>query len=500
MSGIFQGYTNPNGRVRAAVVSKVPAGSANDRGMIVAGNRVIPYELDSGQPRTFHDGIAFNQVTGLLLAAETPFGPTNISMGGLLVDSRGAVMLTNGNPQVIHQGVGLQNNGRLSIESEPIATFIANLSNNVASTTGPGDFERDSDGLYRGADGVWRIAGANQPRFENGHLLMEPAITNKCENWNMHPDEVLTGVIKSGDPNAILHRVLDPSGLESAGLSNLGNGYVIELDNRTGTATASATLVGVVGNLNTHTGSGWVYVLNQGAFCDMRFDAANQLTLTNTIMQRQRVTGTPSGTGSALQFRCGAGGRLRFILNQLEESSAVTSPIITQGASGSRAVDALGYVGVDQFFNQTEGMAFCTVKFRFDPEDIQAYRQEGILSLRETSSTSVMRYVRTASNTNSFQSNQETGSTAYVGVSNIQKGNKVLVATRWSVAANELQIGAKKESEAWSWSAVQAYGGAFMVSDNSLYLGNESNYSFGFQDAVIYDEDMGRDWIEANWP
>ncbi len=428
MSGIFQGYTNSNGRVRAAVVTKVPAGSANDRGMVVAGNRVIPYMLDSGQPRTLHDGIAFDSATGMLLAAETPFGPTNISMGGLLVDSRGAVMLTNGNPQVIHQGVGLQNNGRLSIESEPIATFIAHLSNNVASTTGPGAFTRNSDGLYLGADGNWRVAGPNEPRFEDNQLLMEPASTNVF--WNSEAPVTQT-------------RTLNTTGEWTISCYGSGN---ITSANGTGVATGHGTAT-----------------------------EGNPVTINVTTIG----TFTFTVTGS-------------LDLAQVENQPVVTSPIITQGASASRAADALRWLDSPTFFNQAQGMLVVGFRPRIASADMITSPLNRALVTLNQGDVALTYYENV-----SFRAFDGTTASS-VAHGGFVPNDFFLVGLRWSGVT--MQIGRKKNGGAWVWDTERAYDGAWPTESSNLYLLWSIREPILCSDLVIYEEDKGTAWIEANHP
>ncbi len=504
MSGIFQGYTNSNGRVRAAVVTKVPSGSANDRGMIVAGNRIVPYLADAGQPRVMHDGIAFDEVTGLLLATTTPFGATNISMGGLLVDSRGAVVLVDGVPQVIHQGVGLQNEGSLSIEAEPIATFIAHLRNDVASTTGPGTFTRASDGLYQGADGNWRIAGPDEPRFEDGQLLMEPAITNKCQNYNVDPDAALFNMTLAGsNVSATLTRKI-PS-VYPVEFDGIGNGYVFELDNSPGTGSAACNITGITDNTITHTLSIWARV-TKGTPLNTQLrtnDGSISVNFSNTEWQRVTVAGAPGTAGNQMQIFIGAADRVtvEFLANQLEELPVPSSPIITQGASASRAADALTYANADQFFNQAQGMALITVKNRFNHGDLPAGDSFfGVLSLQANIESLLRLIVSTGDPI--AQTHDSTGAVSRSTFSPPWKiGEDGFLAVLWG--PTNLELGFRRQGDGtaegvWRW-ATKAYSGAF-ITDDLLRIAFLPKFPFSYVDLVIYDSNKGQSWVEANYP
>ena len=110
MSGIFQELTEDDGRVRTATSVTSPVWY---RGMTVDSNGTVLIEADTGQARSFHDGMAFNSATGAVLIGEVP--PLNRTLGSLKVDANGAVVVREQPPEVIHQGVGLLYTGELCV-------------------------------------------------------------------------------------------------------------------------------------------------------------------------------------------------------------------------------------------------------------------------------------------------------------------------------------------------------------------------------------------------
>lgn len=333
---LFQGYANSDGRVRINPGGKVPAGAATDRGMIVAGNRVIPYVLDTGGPRVFQGGLAFDTATGLLLAVTTPFGATNTVMGGLQVDSRGAVVIKDGVGDIIWQGVGLATQGQLATAEEPVALFMAKLRASVNGSHAPATFIRASEGLYLGADGAWRVARAGEPRYENNMLLMEPAITNKCECFSF-PDSLLTGYVKTAQ--GVMTRELG----QPDELSNIGNGYCVRLST-VGTGAARIDVAGFTGNTNRHVYSAYARKISGQNVARLQglTDSAG-IEITSPNWERIFFDKIPLGTGEKVSLFCGADVVAEFLFPQLVESTVLSSPIITQGAAASRAKDELDW-------------------------------------------------------------------------------------------------------------------------------------------------------------
>lgn len=112
MSSLFQGLTDSQGRVFLQVEDTAvrPAGTVDFRGMAVTPDGSVLAVVDTGQPRNFIGGVAFDAGTGMLLLGSAP--AANEVPGGLSVTATGAV-ISSDLADVIHQGVGLKNDGSL---------------------------------------------------------------------------------------------------------------------------------------------------------------------------------------------------------------------------------------------------------------------------------------------------------------------------------------------------------------------------------------------------
>lgn len=213
------------------------------------------------------------------------------------------------------------------------------------SNTPNWSFSRASTGYALNAAGVWVAFSSGSPRRTDRGLLMEGAATNKCANYNANPTDT-TGTTKGGDAAATLTVVDDSAALAAAGLSSIcSSGKVYKLDNSGGASYATVQIGGATGNTNPHTFS--VYA--------RRTTPSNNANLTGSgsfpgstaidasgVYKRYSLTGTPASTGDRFQVAALAGAVVYFILNQTEEASFVSSPIVTTGASATRAADSAG--------------------------------------------------------------------------------------------------------------------------------------------------------------
>ncbi len=233
---------------------------------------------------------------------------------------------------------------------DPALTFHAPLLTGPDSIPGAirATFERNSEATYQAPRGAFLLAaGDDESRHEYTlqdeplGVLMEPASTNKCENYNANPDPALTGLAKGGDASATLTRVQDIVGLEAAGLQNIcTSGYVVRLNNTAGSSNAWVSISGGAQNTNTHQGS--VYWKGTGnAFLAMVTPNPSQALTAN--YQRFVQSLTPPGAGAFLQIAAQPGADVYFILNQLEEEIVPSSVIVTLGGATSRAVDQLSW-------------------------------------------------------------------------------------------------------------------------------------------------------------
>lgn len=165
------------------------------------------------------------------------------------------------------------------------------------------------------------------------------ARTNKNTNYNAAPTD-LTGVTKSGDAAATLTVVNDEAALRAAGFGSLidagmMNGNVYKLDNSAGVVAAQAAIGGQVGTTNASTGSPFVRGSGSVTLRDSLGDGATTFTLSSGYIRRA-MTWTPAATTRVFQVRAEPGSIVYFILNQLEEGSFATPPIVVAGAAATR--------------------------------------------------------------------------------------------------------------------------------------------------------------------
>lgn len=436
MSGIFQGLTNSDGRVRSMSSTEVPAGAVQFRGMWVSGDRIVPYLVDAGQPRVFHDGIAFDAATGLLLVGDGSSVPANISMGGLRVGANGSVVAGAVTPDVIHQGVGLTYAGVLTIVPEGIpegATFYAPLTVNTADALGAVDtFERLSDGLYQDSEGIWRTAGVNVARFETSKLLMEQSATN----------------VFLGSSAAVTQTIVLVLGKHT--LSVHGSGSATSSDNG-GTATGHGTAT-------------------DGAPVTIDVTVAGGILFT--------VSGSPDYV-------------------QVESNGLATSPVFTEAASASRANEKLEWADPANFWNQAANMVLLTLVPRFSSDDPQA---DWVLSMLTMSASQYdMLLFRSSSTANRILRYTDTLGTTQVQNVTWAAGDVLHIAGRASDSSGNKQVGISINGGAWSWSSTSTYSGAISLT-GPLELFRSINWPSSVSDIQIFDEDLGTAWIEANYP
>lgn len=191
---------------------------------------------------------------------------------------------------------------------------------------------------YNPVTGNWQAFAANAPALLTGAGQDIPeGTTNKCTNYNAAPTD-LTGMTKTGDAAATLTVVDDTAALRAAGFGDLidagkMNGKVFKLDNSAGSSVASVKAEGSSGNTNTHTAS--ALVRGSGNY---RLGVENNSSLIGARLAYVRVsyTGPASFNSSRFYIEAQAGSVVYFILNQLEEKSYATNPVIVSGAAATR--------------------------------------------------------------------------------------------------------------------------------------------------------------------
>lgn len=230
-------------------------------------------------------------------------------------------------------------------------------------------FERVSPATCMNINGKLIEVATNEPRFDhdkNGNhlgLMIEPALTNKCTNHNVNPTNT-SGIITAGDVNGVLSLIDDSVELTNAGLDLLcTNGNVYKADNTLGTSNFTLYIEGNAGNINPHTLSMYVRApSSMGRACRL-YSGTDTLDIDgNPLWERHALENTaPSPASRKLTIIVDPGKEIYFILNQLEEYSSVTSPILTHGTSATRTADHAYIDNINQYqwFDPTQGYFTC---------------------------------------------------------------------------------------------------------------------------------------------
>lgn len=205
-----------------------------------------------------------------------------------------------------------------------------------ASRTSPATWFTDA--------GILQPFDANVPAITDRGLYAGGQRVNKCRNFNANPTD-LTGVSKAGDAAATLTVVDDTAELAAAGLGGIcTSGMAFKLDNSAGSANAQAYVTGNSGNTNPHTMS--AYMRSTGS-ARMVLSSSGGTGWTNSaVYTRRSATVTPANSSQQLVIEAAPGVIVWFVLNQLEEASFASPPIVTEGGTGTtRLADAVAVPG-----------------------------------------------------------------------------------------------------------------------------------------------------------
>lgn len=233
----------------------------------------------------------------------------------------------------------------------------------VVSTT------RASSKICANAAGVFTSVGNNILCVTDQGALIEEARTNKSTNYNANPPALVTmgtaaafnaavtnTIAVGGDASTLFGVVDDTSNVVSAGYGNIANGRVYKIDNSAGAASAFLDAAGAFGNLNTSTLS----VVARGDVFSLQdnFAGINVPMGASTTYVRRVATGTPGNTAARFRVSVGAGKIVYVFFQQNEEGPFVTSPIVTAGASATRAADVPQLIGPALVAGQASKSAF----------------------------------------------------------------------------------------------------------------------------------------------
>ncbi len=218
-------------------------------------------------------------------------------------------------------------------------------------------FSRPSSRLAADAAGVLRYFPTDVPARTDAGLSVWASVVNKCTNYNAAPQALVSmgtlaafnaaavaGVTAGdGDANTLFGIVDDTAALaataELAALLTDGRltGRVLKIDNTSGAVSARFLIGGQTGNSNQHVVSAWRRGAGTGAVRLNTVPAT--MTTLPAAYERMVVVQTPTGSTNFLTVHVAAGSVGYFILNQLEEATFASPPIIVAGAAATRAVD-----------------------------------------------------------------------------------------------------------------------------------------------------------------
>ncbi len=386
---------------------------------------------------------------------------------------------------------------------DPALTFHAPLLTGPDSIPGAirAIFERNSEATYRAPRGVYLLnAPDDQLRHEYSSAdrplgaLLEPAITNKCTNWNANPDAALEHVVPVIGIGTV-ERINQRAALKTAGLDAIcTEGNVIRIEETDGGGAYAVRVDGEVGNLNDHTLQIYARVIQGEGRLDLTGGGSPFTSFTNTELELIRLTKTPTSTAAALQVRAQPGSIVEFVLNQLEQGEIPSSIIVTKGAATSRALDQLSWPlmgSLGPILNQTEGMAAFVWKPSTN-KDAWSNGLRAILSL----DLSALNLMFLNNDVGVFELRSTDGSTsasvAFPG-NHVSPGVDYVLALRWG--NGNFQVGIKATG-AWSWGATPAYDGAFPI-DDRLHLLPTKDASSHARHLALWNVDRGTNWLES---
>lgn len=489
----------------------IPAQATQFRGLWVTMNGLICATNDTGQVRKYVGGFALEDPSGLLLVTET--APASVPMDGINANAAGAVVKKTGAGSLVHQGIGMTVSapgGPLVVnQDEPVLTLHIPFEYGVNSGNIVSTQLRAGPALYRDQDGRVKIAPVDQLRneFQGGQplgLLMENAVTNKCDNYNANPDAALTNLTKSGDVAAVLSRVLDIEELNEAGLLTIcTSGYVFKLDNSAGSAVAHVDCNATTGSTGPHCSS--AYWRGSGtATIGLVSGAPTAVSLPEHYERFVDVARTALASDQ-WRLTASAGAVVYFILNQLEGAWVESSPVIVEGMSGSRAVDKLSIPYTDPYsrnvINNGEGMAAVLWKPSYSDANVPtgSTRTTDIVRLKFNAGNSFFYFQKNSGSGDNFFINRDTSNYSSIQIPGGLVANRLyLVALRWSGAVK--QIGFKSQGT-WTWDTEGTYSGAFSISDNFIRVASVEGVNYAYpthiKDLYFWSEDKGTSWLES---
>lgn len=214
-------------------------------------------------------------------------------------------------------------------------------------TNYPGfSFSRNSVSYAQTSSGAWQAFPVNTPRITSRGLLIEGSRTNKFQNDNANPTNGfdLTWMGEIGTDAGVVD---DSAEILNSGLAQIASlGTVYIADNTVGVLPAYISFAGTTGSTAVHT----VSIFVRGGTGGIETDSSVNLVSfpASSSYQRISATFTPASTTTGIQFRVDAGQIVYLILNQLEQGTNASSPIVTSGGSqATRPADLATFTGLN---------------------------------------------------------------------------------------------------------------------------------------------------------
>lgn len=225
----------------------------------------------------------------------------------------------------------------ISLNFQTQALTIGDVTHSDPTNFDGWSFTRNSTSYSQNVAGTWVAFAPDVPRMTDKGFYIEGARTNKCTNFNANPVDN-TNTTLSGDAAAVFSVVNDSSNLSTAGLSAIAtSGNVYRVNNTSGVAPAYIDFAGQPGNTSAHFAS--IFVRGGTGALMSSSGATIVATTASASYTRFSATYTPSASTVTLRLRIDAGQDIYFLLNQYEQGTSVSSPIVVAGASATRPAD-----------------------------------------------------------------------------------------------------------------------------------------------------------------
>lgn len=169
--------------------------------------------------------------------------------------------------------------------------------------------------------------------------LVEPEITNKCENFNVSPTDLTNVSLDGAD---LIGSIVSVSALPNSEIFSVtgDNGQIYRVENTGATAQAVSFSNAAVGNTSQHSIQIIAYSEQGGSTVGLTDAQIGSVAIsTDELTQLKSEAITPLSANDLFKVLVGSGDTVYFKYNQLEEFASCTSLIEVQGAPVTRAED-----------------------------------------------------------------------------------------------------------------------------------------------------------------